>query len=113
VADIGLTDEAGVARKMQSEWYEYDKTSRRSCAMFRVQDEHFAFTDHRDILEIQMIDKLNGIVVLKTRRRRSFFAEKLLPDAKQFFIVRKTRPPPAHAPAWCVELAAKLTPKGL
>ena len=81
--------------------------------MFRVQDEHFAFTDHRDILEIQMIDKLNGIVVLKTRRRRSFFAEKLLPDAKQFFIVRKTRPPPAHAPAWCVELAAKLTPKGL
>lgn len=100
---------------MPAEWHEYDKTTRRDRALFRVSDEHFAFIDHKDIDEIRMLDPLNGYVILKTRRRRAFFSHKILPDAKHFFILRKHKTPTLQPtpPAWCVELAAKLTANGV
>jgi len=93
------------------EWHEYDQTTRRDRALFRVPDQHFAFVDHADIERIQMIDPLNGYVVLKTRRKRAFFSKRILPDAKQFFVLRKNKTPtPEHSPpAWCADLAGKLT----
>jgi hypothetical protein len=92
------------------EWHEYDQTTRRDRALFHVPNEHFAFLDHADILQIQMIDPLNGYIVLKTRRRRAFFSKQILPDANHFFFLRKNKTPtPTHAPpAWCADLAAKL-----
>jgi hypothetical protein len=97
-----------------SEWHEYDRTTKRCRAFFRVRHEHFAFRDHKDILHIQMIDRLNGFVVLKSRHTRSFFSKRLLPDACQFFAMRKDDavPPPTQTPGWCAELASNLTAKG-
>lgn len=98
---------------MQNEWFEYDKMTKRNRALFRVPHEHFAFVDHQDLVHIQMIDRLNGFVILKTRHKRSFFSKHLLPDACQFFIMRKRSPaPPPPTPEWCAELASKLTAKG-
>lgn len=97
------------------EWHEYDKTTRRDRARFQVPNEHFAFIDHDDILQIQMVDRLNGFIILKTRRRRAFFSKKILPDAHRFFVLGKNKAPiPEHTPpAWCADLAAKLTAKGV
>ena len=98
---------------MCDEWFEYDKTTKRSRAFFRVPQEHFAFVDHRDIVHIQMLDRLNGIVILKSRHKRSFFSKRILPDACQFFFMRKRSPPaPPPTPDWCAELASKLTAGG-
>ena len=98
---------------MQDEWHEYDRTTKRCRAFFRVRQEHFAFRDHKDILRIQMIDRLTGFVVLKSRHKRSFFSTRLLPDACQFFAMRKhDTPPPTQVPGWCAELASNLTAKG-
>ena len=95
----------------QMEWHEYDRTTRRDRALFRVHREQFAFSDHADVLDIQMIDPLNGCVTLKTRRRRAFFCKRILPDATHLFAVRKNKTPaPTHTPpTWCEDLAAKLT----
>jgi len=83
------------------EWQEYDHQTRRSCVAFRVPDEHFAFVDHEDILDIRMTDTHQGFVVLKTRRRRSFFA-RLLPSADLFMpLNRRHLPPAATPPSWC------------
>ena len=94
------------------EWYEYDQTTRRDRALFRVPSAHFAFVDHPDILHIQMIDPLNGYVVLKNRRKRAFFSKRILPDAQHFFVLRKNRTPtPEHTPpAWCADLADCVKP---
>jgi hypothetical protein len=93
------------------EWHEYDRTTRRDRALFRVHREQFAFSDHADILKIQMIDPLNGYIILKTRRRRAFFSQRILPDATHLFTLRKNKTPvPTHTPSiWCEDLAAKLT----
>lgn len=96
------------------EWYSYDNKTRRSRIRFRVQAEHFAFCDHKDILDIYMIDRFNGVVVLKKRHRRSFFSQQILPDAHQFFIIHKNEAlttPASPVPSWCSQLAAKLTVK--
>jgi hypothetical protein len=52
--------------------------------------------------------------VLKSRHTRSFFSKRLLPDACQFFAMRKDDavPPPTQTPGWCAELASNLTAKG-
>jgi hypothetical protein len=69
-----------------------------------VPEEHFAFTDHKDIADMKMTDKHHGFIVLRSRRRRSFFA-RILPDARKFFVLRKHRLPPAAPPMhWCVKL---------
>ena len=97
------------------EWHEYDQTIRRDRALFCVENEHFAFIDHDNIREIQMIDPLKGYIILKHHRKRAFFSKKILPDAKRFFILRKNKTPtPKHTPPpWCTELAAKLMVKRL
>ena len=92
--------------RAQMEWHEYDRTTSRARALFRVHREQFAFSDHADILKIQMIDPLNGIIILKTRRRRAFFSQRILPDATHLFTIRKNKTPaPTHTPpTWCQDL---------
>jgi hypothetical protein len=86
------------------EWHAYDRHTRRTGVIFHVQEEHFAFTDHRDILDIRMINANQGFVILRTRRRRSFFVG-LLPTAEKFLTLHKRRLPTiATPPPWCTGL---------
>ena len=83
------------------EWHEYDRSTRRIGAVFQVSEEHFAFQDHKDVLDIRMIDAQTGFILLRTRRRRSFFA-RVLPSAERFLTLHRRRlPTAAKPPAWC------------
>ena len=90
--------------EQRNEWHEYENKIRRDCVSFYVPEEQFAFTDHKDVFNIKMTDKHRGFIVLRSRRRRSFFA-RILPDASKFFVLRKHRLPPTASPMpWCVKL---------
>jgi len=83
------------------EWHAYDRRTRRMGVVFQVPEEHFPFQDHADVLDIQMIDARSGFLLLRTRRRRSFFAS-VLPSAERFLTLHRRRlPRAASPPAWC------------
>ena len=94
------------------EWHEYDRKARRSRVVFRIQHPHFLFVDHKDLLHIQILSNTHGYVELKTRRRRSFFSDVLLPDTKHFYILESRPSCELKCPEWCESLLEKLHERG-
>lgn len=93
------------------EWHEYDQLGQRVKAVFVVPNERFLIREHRDVRHVAMINAVTGILVLRKKRRRDFFA-KLVPEARWYAARnRGLSGRLAHIPVWYETVRQQLLDK--